>query len=150
MNTEGLLDPGDSTGLTFEFKVQFRRRCAGRAGAPEGEAQTPLSDEPGRVPRISRLMALAIRFDDLLRQGEIRDYADLARLGHVSRARITQVMNLLNLAPDIQEEILYLPSTVNGHDPIAERDLRPIVAILDWTQQRRMWKELKGRIPGTS
>jgi len=52
-------------------------------------------------------MALAIRFDDLIRRGEVRDYADLARLGHVSRARITQIMNLLNLAPDIQERLLF-------------------------------------------
>src|SRR5215831_10955492 len=62
----------------------------------------------GRVPRIARLMALALRFEQLLRSGAVRDYAGLARLGRVSRARITQVMNLLHLAPDLQEEILFL------------------------------------------
>ncbi len=51
-------------------------------------------------------MALAIKIDDMVRHGELRDYADVARLGHVTRARITQIMNLLNLAPDIQEQIL--------------------------------------------
>jgi hypothetical protein len=43
----------------------------------------------------------------LIQQGVVKDYADLARLGQVSRARITQIMNLLNLAPDIQEPILF-------------------------------------------
>jgi hypothetical protein len=68
--------------------------------------------EPGNVPRISKLMALAIRFDRVVRRGEVRDYADLARLGYVTRARITQVINVLNLAPDIQEAILFLPPMI--------------------------------------
>src|SRR5689334_4852756 len=60
-----------------------------------------------RIPRISRLMALAIKFDDMITRGEVRDYADLARLGYVTRARMTQIMNLLHLAPDLQEGILF-------------------------------------------
>jgi len=67
----------------------------------------------------------------------------MARLGHVTRARVTQIMNLLNLAPDIQEELLFLPRTVKGHDPIRERHIRPIAASLDWRKQRRMWKDVK-------
>ncbi len=58
----------------------------------------------GRVPRISRLMALAIRFEGLLRDGIVCDQSELARLGHVTQPRMTQIMALLNLAPDIQEE----------------------------------------------
>ena len=85
----------------------------------------------GRIPRISRLMALAIKFDGLIKEGVVRDYADLARLGHVTRARMTQIMGLLNLAPDIQEEILFLPRTLAGRDPIREIMLRPIAAVLD-------------------
>jgi hypothetical protein len=54
---------------------------------------------PDPVPRISRLMALAIHFDGLIRDGMVRNFADFARLGGVSRARITQIMNLLNLPP---------------------------------------------------
>ena len=50
----------------------------------------------GRVPRISRLMALALRLDELVRTGVVADYAELARLGHVSRARISQILNLLH------------------------------------------------------
>ena len=98
--------------------------------------------ESGNVPRISKVMALAIRFDGLVRRGEVCDYADLARLGYVTRARITQIMNLLNLAPDIQEVLLFLPRTVKGRDPIREKDVRPIAAVPHWHRQRKMWEKL--------
>ena len=80
-------------------------------------------------------MALAIRFEGLVREGTIRDYADLARRGHVTRARMTQIMKLLDLAPDIQEQILFLPP-LKG---LNERNLRAIVKQIDWTEQRRMF-----------
>ena len=78
------------------------------------------------------------------------DYAQLARLGHVTRARITQIMNLLQLAPEIQEQLLHLPRTVRGRDPIHLRQLQPIAAVLDWHQQRVMWQELAGWEPWSS
>ena len=90
------------------------------------------------IPRIARLMALAIRFQGLLREKKIRDYAELARLGRVTRARMTQIMKLLHLAPDIQEQILFLPP-VGG---LNERNLRRIVSTTDWREQRRMFQEL--------
>lgn len=135
------------SGLTVEYKVHRHRgaRCELREGhQPE---KPPRADVPaGNVPRISRLMALAIRFDQLIRSGEVDDYADIARLGHVSRARVTQIMNLLNLAPDIQEAILFLPRTEQGRDSITERDIRQIVAEMDWRKQRRSWAELQSRL----
>ncbi len=87
-------------------------------------------------------MALAIRFDRLIRNGAVADYAEIARLGHVTRARLTQIMNLLKLAPNIQEELLCLPPVEKGRDPITERELRPIAAVLDWQKQRRMWRRI--------
>jgi hypothetical protein len=87
-----------NTPLTIETKVRFRARLGSRrrvaATAPE-----PAPPPPDPVPRIARLMALAIRFDRLIREGAGGNYAELARLGGVSRARITQIMNLLNLPP---------------------------------------------------
>jgi hypothetical protein len=77
-------------------------------------------------------MALALRFQGLLQQGLIADYATLARLGHVSRARITQIMNLAVLAPDIQETLLFLPRTERGRDPLHVRHLQPLTRIADW------------------
>ena len=70
------------------------------------------------------------------------DYADLARLGHVTRARVTQIMNLLQLAPEIQEALLFLPRTERGRDPIRERQIRSITVILDWRRQRDRWAPL--------
>jgi hypothetical protein len=87
-------------------------------------------------------MALAIRFEGLLQREEVRDYADLARLGHVTRARVTQIMNLLNLAPDVQEEILFLPPIERGRDGIKEWQVRPIASIPAWGKQRRRWHAL--------
>jgi hypothetical protein len=85
-------------------------------------------------------MALALRFEQLLCEGHITSYAELARLGHVTQARISQIMGLLHLAPDIQEAILFLPRTERGRDPIILRDLQPIAAVLDWQRQRKLWE----------
>jgi hypothetical protein len=87
-------------------------------------------------------MALAIRFDHLIRTGTVVDQADLARLGHVTRARITQVMNLLLLAPDIQEEILFLQPH-SGSEPLPERQIRVLTTLPDWRKQRRHWNAMR-------
>ncbi|MFN0053429.1 MAG: hypothetical protein ACKV0T_14695 [Planctomycetales bacterium] len=81
----------------------------------------------------------------MIQDGEVRDYADLARLRRVTRARVTQIMDLLLLAPDIQGSLLLMPAIETGNDPIHERQLRPIVAVLDWGKQQRLWRELQGR-----
>jgi len=97
------------------------------------------SVESGTIPRISRLMALAIRYDGFIRDGVVRDQSELARLAHVTQPRMTQIMNLLNLAPDIQEAILFLPLVESGKAPIHEKMLRPIAREVDWGRQREMW-----------
>jgi hypothetical protein len=97
---------------------------------------------PGRVPRIARLLALAHKLENLVRQGTIADYATLARLGGVSRARVTQITNLLHLAPAIQEALLFLPRTLQGREPLLLRDLQPIAQTLDWRDQRVLWRTL--------
>ena len=107
--------------LTFTAKVHFKREHKGTLRLAAGTAPGPAPTAPtSRVPHLARLMALAIRFESLLARGEVWDYADLARLGHVTRARITQVMNLLNLAPDLPEAILFLPPVEHGRDPLKE------------------------------
>ncbi len=128
-------------GLTITKQVSFRTARRGRKVMREGaEGKAP---DLGRVPRVSRLMALAIHMDDLIRQGEVADYAELAHLAHVTRARISQIMGLLHLAPDIQEEILSLPRSKGGRDPIREKMVRPIAAVPDWRKQRAMWTAVR-------
>src|SRR5262249_42036894 len=99
--------------------------CRGRKGSRQlRPAQTDANQgqarraEPGRIPRVTRLMALALKFEKLLRDKVVVDLAALARLGQVSRARISQIMNLTCLATDIQENILFLPRTFRGHDAL--------------------------------
>ena len=87
-------------------------------------------------------MALALRFEQRLRGGEVASYAELARLGRVSCARISQILNLLQLAPEIQEQLLFLGRNGRGRDPIHLARLQPIAAKLDWGKQRRLWREL--------
>lgn len=131
--------------LTVEAEIHFQRRGRGSRRVLEPGAD-PTPDTPvGRLPRITRQMALAIRFDNLIQNGAVTDYAELARLGQVTRARVTQIMNLLMLAPDIQEEILHLPRVTGGRDPIHMRQLQPIALVPDWRKQRRMWDEIKVR-----
>ncbi len=127
--------------LKITKDVHFRSITRGRKVIQEGvEADRPTL---GRVPRVTRVMALAIHMADLRHQGEVADYAELARLAAVTRARMTQIMSLVLLAPDIQEEILYLPRVEGNRTSIAEKMVRPIAAIPDWRKQRVMWRELK-------
>lgn len=105
-------------------------------------ATEPRPSAPPPLPRLTRLMALAIRMEELIASGAMADQAEIARAGCITRARASQVMNLLRLAPDIQEAILNLPPVTEGRDPITERDLRPLVAEMCWGRQRGFWAQL--------
>ncbi len=128
--------------ITVTQEVHFRSGGQGRKEFQGGPPKPPAS---GHVPRVAKLMALATRFDELICDGTVADYAEIARLGHVTRARLTQIMNLLHLAPDIQEALLLLPPVESGRDPMTERELRPIAAELNWKRQRRMWRKVASR-----
>jgi hypothetical protein len=130
-----------STTMTIELPVHFQRGGRGsRKELRSGMEAAPMP--PGRVPRVARLMALALRFDGLVHTGQVTSYSALASLGHVTRARVSQILNLVCLAPDIQEALLFLPLTVRGRDPIILADLMPIAAAFDWRKQRRLWRKL--------
>jgi len=131
--------------LTIECTVDFRRRRRRRLCA----LRTRSSQSVGRVPRVAQFMALAIHFDGLVRAGRIADYAELARLGQVSRARVSQIMSLLHLAPDIQEQILFLVRKPPGREPIHLAQLQPITQEWDWRKQRRLWHGLVATLGNT-
>jgi len=66
----------------------------------------------------------------------------VARQLGFTRARVTQLLDLLLLAPDIQEQILHL-ERVNGIEPpMSEHTLRVIVRHESWAEQRRAWAKL--------
>jgi hypothetical protein len=127
--------------LTMEVPVTFPHPSRGspkerRSGA--ASASLPA----GRVPRVARLMALALRLDELVQTGQVASYSALAALGHVTRARIGQILNLIHLAPDIQEALLFLPPTQRGREALLLADLMPLAASFDWRKQRRWWRRL--------
>jgi hypothetical protein len=124
--------------LTIEKRFKFTRpQPKSKPGTPK-----PRRELPVRVPRVAKLMALAIRFDELIRTGVAHDQAELAELGQVTRPRVTQIMNLLALAPEIQEELLFLARGGVGREEITERSLREISAEASWERQKAMWKEI--------
>ena len=125
--------------ITYALDFRARGQVQGENKMFSSDSQQSDSETAGpAVPRIARLMALAIRLDGLLRAEELRDYAEIAHLGRVTRARMTQIMKLLDLAPDIQEQILFLPH-LKG---LNERNLRPIVRRIDWKEQRAMFQKI--------
>lgn len=128
--------------LTVKCDLSLERRNRGARTLTASKGKPLPVVEPGRLPRVTRLLALALRFAELLRTGAIRDQAELARLGHVSRARLTQIMNLTLLAPDLQEALLFLPRTLKGRDRVQLAQLQPIALTPDWKKQRRLWTQL--------
>jgi site-specific DNA recombinase len=96
----------------------------------------------GGVPRMSRLMALAIKLERLLGEGVVLNFVDAARLGGISRPRISQILRLTDLAPAIQEELLLLPKVLPGSDRFYEGALRDIAQVIDWQQQKEMFRSL--------
>ena len=120
-------------GATFH-KKRVGKHIAMVEGPPPIIPERP----KGRLPRITRYMALAIYYEDLIRQGHVHDYAEIATLGHVTRARVTQIMNLRLLAADVQEHVLKLPCILKGRDPITLTQLQSMA----WKTHRTLWQLL--------
>jgi hypothetical protein len=122
------------------FEIQFQLRAKPR---PAEVAQS----EPrsyGRLPQITRVLALAIHFDEMIRMGEAKDYADIARQTCLCRERVSQIARLNYLTPEIQMELLYLPPVPTGRYPINETTARRIANLFSWGDQRREWARVKG------
>jgi hypothetical protein len=128
--------------ITVKQKLHFTQAKNGRRRIAK-EPPLPRPSPTFRVPRIARLMALAIRFDGLLSSGRVPSLSTLARLSHVTQPRMTQILALNLLAPDIQEELLHLPAAEVGKEPIHEKMLRPLTVETDWKRQRTLWNDLK-------
>jgi hypothetical protein len=132
--------------MTDEIQVgaTFHKKRVGKHIAMvEGPPPTAPERPKGRLPRITRYMALAIYYEDLIRKGLVHDYAEIAMLGHVTRARVTQIMNLRLLAPDIQDSLLSLSRITSGRKALSLRVLQSIALLSDWKKQRKQWKDLR-------
>ena len=128
-----------SNGTSLEIQFPLRAKAPGAVGDAEGLARSMA----GRLPRITQVLALAIHLDNMIQKGDAEDYADIARLSCLCRERVSQIMRLNYLAPDIQVELLYLPPVPTGRYPISETAVRKIANLLSWADQRRAWIALK-------
>ena len=127
-----------NTALTITREFHTTRRRDGQQHLRQGLApETP----QGKIPRISRLMALAIHCDELLRTGQVANQSALAEYAQITPARLTQILTLLNLAPAIQEELLFPPRTMEGRGEIQEKGVRRIAMEMDWSQQVLNWQK---------
>ena len=120
-------------GSRFEYLLPFPVR----PGVRRSEQEQKLG---GRTPHVSRLMALAIKFQSLVSSGTVRNYRELAEVGHVSRPRLSQIMKLAQLAPEIQEKLLFLAPTLEGPDRVFERHLRFLASVVDWEKQKELFR----------
>ena len=131
-----------STPIVIEGTIPLGQR--GRAARPiaNGTGSPATHFVPSsRVPRVARLLALAWHIEELVQSGTVSSYAAAARVGHVSRARLSQILSLLNLAPDLQEQLLFLPA--HGRQSLVLRQVLAVAAALDWQEQRRRWRKLR-------
>ena len=110
----------------------------GRAWAFTTEPPPPPPPEVRRPARVAQALARAHRLEAAIVAGDYADRADAARQLGFTRARITQILDLLLLAPDLQERVLGLEA-VDGVEPVSERALREVVRHERWDDQRHAW-----------
>jgi hypothetical protein len=133
------MDQRDKKGAGFEDTFS-RYRCGGVGVPPPAFTPEPVCEPEGCPHRIARVLALAHKLDELVRSGEVTDHGELARLGHVSPARLCQYMTLLHLAPAIQQYLLLL--AVSQASPISEVGLRRIARESRWDRQRAVFESV--------
>ena len=134
---------GNTQRVSIAFKDGTRmEQTLATATRPASRTDAATESDGGRIPRVSRLMALAIKFERLVREGAVSNFRELAEAGQISRARMSQIMHLSDLAPEIQEELLFLPKTMAGPDRFTERALRQVARSVDWELQKKQFRGL--------
>src|SRR2546421_716920 len=131
-----------ATPYTIACTMHCSRAGRGGPNALRAGPKTICTSWSDRVSWLARLMALALRFVSLLLDGVVKISLPLARLGHVSQARISQILSLLHLAPDIQEAILFRSRPERGRVRLDMRKVLPLTKVMDWVRQRRLWRKL--------
>lgn len=112
---------------------------------------TPPPPKPAPVHRpakVAQMLALAHHLQRAIDRGDVADRAAVARRLGLTRARVTQLLDLLILAPDLQVAVLALEA-VDGAEPLAERTLRAVAHAGTWAEQRGAWAGLSARVEST-
>ncbi len=127
--------------LSVEYKVDFGTGN-GKQNIRKDATKKKRKSSP-KLPHVTRLLALAHHLQGLVDKGVVGDYADIARLSNLTRARLSQIMNLTLLAPQIQEEILYFKYYSPLSNDLKEQTLRVVLKSPVWKEQIRRWKRSK-------
>ena len=143
-------DDGSVT-VTYKFEVTRGSKGSKRiapATTAQQEATPPAPLRPvldqSSIPKLTRLLVLGHHLDRLVRDGVVRDYTQLARLTGLSKARVTQILNLTMLPPDIQLEVLLLDSAdARKHRVFEKTAARLAAAHCDWNDQRAAWNSAR-------
>lgn len=127
--------PSDRIVLRGPLFRRQGRRVELRDAPPVGlEPRAPVR----RPAKVARMLALAHHLQRLIDDGQVSDRAALARKLGLTRARVTQLLDLLLLGPEVQIHVLNLEN-LNGSEPTTERALRGIAHLLDWSLQSKSW-----------
>ncbi len=90
--------------------------------------------------RLCRTLVLAHQLKFLLKSRQFSSVLKLSKWLKLTYGRVSQVMSLLYLAPDIQEQILC--SKGPWMQRLIENDVRMITQELVWERQRKLWQQL--------
>ena len=124
------------------IQAKFQTSTVARGQQRIASPKKPRPARQPRTPHITKLMALAIRLDDLVATGQVKDQAEIARTAGITRACVTQIMNLNQLSPAIQSDLLSLPAMQLAETSITEREARTMSTVICWRKQGQLWNRL--------
>ncbi|RKG56884.1 hypothetical protein D7X30_22395 [Corallococcus sp. AB011P] len=129
--------PAEAGLVSAHFHRVRRSKVRFREGAPPSPREVAR-----RTAHAAGMLALAHHVESAIERGLMASAADVASQLGFTRARVTHLLDLRLLAPDIQEEVLFLEA-VDGEEPLSERVLRAIAHAGTWEVQRERWREVK-------
>ncbi len=113
-------------------EVRLRAGLKSRRVKDPSRVHTPAADKNTEVPRVTRLLALAHQWNGMIERGEIENQAEIARRLGLTRARVTQIMELRWLCPAFQNRLLVgVESTCSK----SEKSYRRISRSIEWNDQ---------------
>ncbi|MBE2253186.1 MAG: hypothetical protein IAE78_26880 [Myxococcus sp.] len=139
-----MTDTKESVEKTLADRLVLKGTLFRRQGRRVELTNTPPTPPEPRAPvrrpaKVARMLALAHHLQRLIDEGLVADRAALARKLGLTRARVTQLLDLLLLAPHIQEAVLALQA-VDGVELFSEKSLRDVAHVGNWEHQVAVWE----------